>query len=84
MNIVSELLSEKSPISTTRFMGLICVFCACGLAMYGIYMNRDLVGLAALCTAFIAPAFAGKVTQKFIENRDAPTSITPTSMEGNE
>ncbi len=69
MNFLKQLLSEDSTISTTRLMGVICVMCACGLAIYGIYMNRDLVGLAALCSAFIGPAFAGKVVQKFTENQ---------------
>jgi Na+/proline symporter len=64
---VYSLLSEKSEVSTTRAMGIVCVLCACGLAIYGIHMNRDLLGLAALCSAFIGPAFAGKVIQKFKE-----------------
>lgn len=51
----------------TRAMSLICIICACVIACYGIYIGRDLMGLAALCSAFIAPAFAGKVIQKNIE-----------------
>lgn len=50
-------------------MSLICILCACVLAIYGICQNRDLVGLAALCAAFVGPAFAGKVVQKFTEEK---------------
>lgn len=64
-----DFLSEASPVSTTRIMAIVCTMCACGIAIYGIIMNRDLVGLAALCSAFITPAFAAKVVQKHFENK---------------
>lgn len=67
MKLFHDLLNEDSKMSMVRLMGLICVTCACGLGIYGIINNRDLVGLAALCAAFIGPAFAGKVAQKYME-----------------
>jgi hypothetical protein len=69
MNIVRELLSDKSPISSMRFMSITALLCACGIGVAGLFMGRDLVGLAALCSAFIAPAFAAKFGQKLVESK---------------
>ena len=53
-----------------RLMSLISLTCACGIAIYGVYMNRDLVGLAALCGVFVTAAFGGKMAQKIVETRN--------------
>lgn len=65
--MIKELLSESSTVSMVRLMSLICILCATGIACYGIACNRDLFGLAALVSAFVVPAFGGKVAQKFME-----------------
>lgn len=69
MKLLIDLLTEKSKVSMLRFLSLICIICSCIIACYGVVVGRDLIGLAGLCTAFIAPAFAGKVAQKYMENK---------------
>lgn len=69
MNIAKELLDENSSMSTMRLMSLLSLACGCGLGVYGLYMNRDLIGLAALCGVFVTAAFGGKAIQKSIESR---------------
>ncbi len=64
-----DLLSEDSKLSSMRFMALICVLAALLIAAYGIYKDRDLMGIATLVGAFLGPAFAAKVFSKSIENR---------------
>lgn len=71
MNIIKELLSDKSSISSMRLMSLISLICGCGLGWYGLYSGKDLIGLSALCSAFIAPAFAAKFGQKLVENKNS-------------
>lgn len=67
--MIRELLDEKSSVSSMRLMSLIALFHACGLAAYGLYTGKDLIGLTALCSVFITAAFTGKVVQKSMENK---------------
>lgn len=67
--MMRELLSSKSDLSMVRFMSLICIIAATIIACYGVYVGKDLSGLAVLVSAFITPAFAGKVIQRHLENK---------------
>lgn len=67
MKFFKNLVSEESTVSCVRVMALLAILIAGLLAFYGIYANKDLVGVSALVTAFITPAFAAKVMQKKIE-----------------
>lgn len=53
-----------------RVMSLLCCFAAFGVAIHGLNQTpTDYSGLSILVTAFLAPAFGGKVFQKSIEVR---------------
>lgn len=65
-----DLFSENAKVSMVRLLSLICVLTASGIAIYGIYIGRDLMGLSALCTVFLTTAFGGKVIQKNFERKE--------------
>lgn len=67
MDFIKNLLSEDSPVSSTRVMSFISLFSGIGLAVYGITVGKDLTGLAALCAVFVGSAFAAKTVSKFAE-----------------
>ena len=69
MSFFRDLLSEDSKLSSLRVMGFVALFAGVGIAAYGLYMNRDLVGLSALTGVFVAAAFGGKVSQKILESK---------------
>lgn len=66
-SILMGLLSEDSKISSLRFMSILCVLAAVGVACYGISHSKDLLGIAAVVTAFLGPAFTAKVLSKPVE-----------------
>jgi hypothetical protein len=69
-NLILALLSENSKISSLRLMSLTSLFSAVGMAVYGLYMNRDIGTLAILVGVFVSAAFGGKISQKFIEKKE--------------
>ena len=69
MKVLRELLSENSPLSSMRVMAFMSLGAGVGIAAYGLYMNRDLGGLAALCAVFVASAFGSKIGQKVVETK---------------
>ena len=71
MSFIRDLLSSDSKLSSLRVMAFLALFAGIGIAMYGLYMNRDMVGLSALCGVFVAAAFGGKVSQKILEKSDS-------------
>jgi hypothetical protein len=64
-----ELLSSKSDTSMMRFLSLISLLVGGGIAIYGVYVGRDLLGLSALCGVFVSASFGGKISQKLIESK---------------
>ena len=64
-----EMMSEKSKVSLTRFVTLLCVLTAIFIAIYGTLHSMDLSSLSVLCGVFLGAAFGGKVSQKFAENK---------------
>lgn len=68
---LKELISENSPTSSTRVMSFISLFSGVGIAAYGLTVNRDLMGLSALCAVFVGSAFGAKTISKFIENKNS-------------
>lgn len=68
MKFISDLLSEKNTVSTTRFVQIIGLFMAFGIACVGIYKGLDLPNLSILCATFIIPHTIAKVIQKKFES----------------
>lgn len=68
--MIRELLSSDSPVSSMRLMSFIALICGCVIALLGLYLGRDLMGLAALCGVFVTGAFGGKAFQKMTERDD--------------
>lgn len=66
---LKDFFLENSQASMMRVLSLMAVVAAICLAAYGIYENRDLTGLTALCSAFLAAGFGGKILQKNIEGK---------------
>lgn len=64
------LLAEDGRISTVRVMSLTALAVGSGIAIYGIMNSKDLSGVAQLCAVFVGAAFAAKVGQKIVENKD--------------
>lgn len=64
------LLSESSPVSTVRLMSLVSLVIGAVIGLYGVYMGKDLGGIAQVCAVFVGSAFAGKVGQKFMEGKE--------------
>ena len=64
-----ELFSENSSISSMRVMSMISLLIGGGIAVYGVYMAKDLSGLAALVGIFVGSAFGGKLIQKNFETK---------------
>lgn len=69
MEFIKALLSESSTISTMRLMSLIALIVGSGVACYGIYVGKDLAGVAQVTAVFVGSAFSAKVVQKFSENK---------------
>ena len=74
MSFIESLLSENSPISTVRLMSILSLLAATAIAGYGVYVGKDLAGLAALCATFVVPAFGAKVGQKMLETAKLSTN----------
>lgn len=66
-NIILLLLTEDSKISALRLMSLFSLLMGAGIAVYGIWNNKDLGGVAEICSVFVVSAFGGKVSQKWME-----------------
>jgi hypothetical protein len=69
MKWIRELLSEKSELSTTRFVQVVGLFMAFGIALLGLKLGVDCVGLSILCLSFIIPQTIAKIMQKKIETK---------------
>lgn len=67
MKFLQDLLSESGAVSAVRVMSLISLGVGSVIAFYGVYMGKDLSGLAQVCGVFVGSAFAAKVSQKFAE-----------------
>ena len=66
---IKDLLREDSKVSTTRLMSLMCVISAIIIVILGLYLGKELTGLATISGTFLGPAFAAKVFQKNMENK---------------
>lgn len=70
IKFIQDLLSESSTISTMRLMSLFSLFVGALVACYGIWIGKDLGGVAQVAAVFVGGAFGGKVVQKFSEKRE--------------
>lgn len=68
--MIREILTSKSRVSSMRLMSFIALLWGCALSGYGLVEGKDLMGLTALSSVFVAAAFGGKVLQKNIENKE--------------
>jgi hypothetical protein len=50
-----------------RLMSLFSLLIGAGIAIYGVYMAKDLDGVAKICAVFVTSAFIGKGAQKALE-----------------
>ncbi len=66
--MLRELLCEKSSLSVMRVMSLVCVFTSVAVAFVCIYTDKNLVDCSILVSAFLVPAFGGKMLQRRFEN----------------
>lgn len=67
MKLIMDLLAEDSKVSMLRLMSLLSLLIGSGIAIYGIANNKDLGGVAEVCSVFVISAFGGKVGQKWME-----------------
>lgn len=63
-----KLITESGDdVSMTRVLALACVVTGIALGLLGVYMGKDLVGLAQVCGVFVGAGMAAKVAQKGFE-----------------
>lgn len=67
MKAIKELLAEKGSLSMTRLVQVIGLFMAFAIAMVGLRLAVEPVGLSILCLSFIVPQTIAKVMQKKLE-----------------
>jgi hypothetical protein len=67
MKFIRDLLSETGSISATRFVQVVGLFMALGIAIKGMSDRVDMTGLSILCLSFIIPQTIAKVMQKKLE-----------------
>lgn len=65
---IKELLSDSGSVSAVRLMALGSLLVGAAIGLYGVYMGKDLSGVAQVCGVFVGGAFAAKVGQKFMES----------------
>ena len=60
-----KILQENNGnYSSIRAVMVLCALTACAVALLGVYMGRDLLGLTTLVTGLVGAPVAGKVVQK--------------------
>jgi hypothetical protein len=69
MEYLKKLFAENSEVSSMRVMSMLALLIGSGIAFYGVHVGRELAGLSALVSVFVGSAFAGKVVQKFAEEK---------------
>lgn len=69
-NFIMQLFNETGTVSMMRMLSLICVLTASAIALYCIYMNRDMNAASILCGIFLGAAFTGKAVQKISEVKE--------------
>ena len=63
----TKLLSEKSSVSMTRFLSLICVITACSIVAYAMFKGFNLNDVVGICSTFLGFGLGAKVIQKNME-----------------
>lgn len=63
--MLRELFSERSTISSMRVMAMACCLTAILIAIVGLFKaSPDYAGMSMLCGTFLGMAFVGKAIQK--------------------
>jgi hypothetical protein len=63
-----QLFSDSGTVSMVRVLSLLCVLAATGIGLKVATVNGNMSDAAILVSAFLVPAFGGKVWQKSVEN----------------
>jgi hypothetical protein len=63
-----QLFSDSGTVSMVRVLSLLCVLAATGIGLKVAAVNGNMSDAAILVSAFLVPAFGGKVWQKSVEN----------------
>jgi phosphate/sulfate permease len=67
-NFLLKLITEAGDdVSMVRVLALACVITGIALAFLGVYMGKELSGLAQVVGVFIGAGMAAKVAQKGFE-----------------
>jgi hypothetical protein len=67
-NFFKSLISEgENEISAVRVMALLSLVTGVVIGGVGVYLSKDLGGVAQICGIFVGAAFAGKTASKFAE-----------------
>jgi len=61
MKMMQDKDGNTSSIRAAMFF---CVITGCAVAVMGVYLDRELLGLASLVTGLVGAGFAGKAYQK--------------------
>lgn len=70
LSYIQRLLADTAgEPSSGRVMCFLSLFCGIGVAIAGLKMGKDLMGLAAVVAVFVGGAFGGKIAQSSIENK---------------
>lgn len=67
---ILQLFSDTGSVSMMRMLSLICVLTASVIALYCIYMDRNMDAASVLCGVFLGFAFTGKAVQKISEVKE--------------
>lgn len=73
----TQLLSETSDLSMTRFLSFVCILSACLVSIVCLYRQQPADSVVGLVSVFLGAGFGGKVVQKFAEKK----SETPPEVE---
>ena len=64
---MTYLREKDGTKSSVRLAMFICVLTGCGIAIIGVYLGRDLLGLSGLVLTLVGAGLGGKVWQKGLE-----------------
>ena len=60
-----KLLQDNGGNESSMRLGMfICILTGCGIAIMGVYLNRDLIGISSLVLTLVGAGIGGKVMQK--------------------
>lgn len=73
-NWFTDLFSESSDVSMTRFLSFVCVATATVIGIGGAAKGSD---VTAICSVFLGFGLGAKVSQRFIESKEPASPEAP-------